>query len=151
LPSEAGFALEELERQKPTIVESALRILLNDTKTQPIETNARRLERNAAILAAQLTATTLANLLQDFPKPDATQATPTIATLAADAILRAAPKSQLAAAVAACAPDTIAAVVARLSGSALPVDVERAWAQVLARTKHDAAKAWADPRVALPD
>jgi Mg-chelatase subunit ChlD len=151
LPSEAGFALEDLEKSRPGIVEPALLALLDRSDGQLDDASARKLERNAAILAAQLGATSMPNVLGAALMHES--ASP-VRDIVLDAVLRAAPKSQLKTAVTALEArddDAIGALVTRLSTSVLPVENERFWAIVLAKSKHAGAQAWAAPRTSAGD
>ncbi len=157
LPSEGSFALEDLEKRKPGIVDSALGLLLADTRSSSAlpEILARRLERNAATLAAQLSVTTLTRVLGAIAKvlragPAVLEAAPVVA-VTLDAVLRACPKAHLGRALAALDDASLGTLVARLDGSVLPVDAERAWAQLLVSSKLAAAKTWAAPRASTSE
>lgn len=159
VPSEGSFALEDLEKRRPGVVVSALGLLLADTRSASAfpEILARRLERNAATLAAQLSVTTLTHILGAIArvlKAGATSAVLEAAPVVAvtiDAVLRACPKAHLDSALAALDDTALAAIVGRLDASVLPVDAERAWAQLLAKSKLAAAKTWATPRAATSE
>ena len=184
LPSEGGFALEDLDksaaksRMAPTgmavaaaplggpagVVERTLTLLLADARPALDDVDVRRLERNAAVLAAQIPATALSRLLANAARiPPSLRDIVPVASTTADAILRACPKPALADAVLALDDKSLAAVIARLGASVFPIDVERTWAAVLTQLPSrappaslsaavlDELRAWAEPRLAVAD
>jgi hypothetical protein len=153
LPAEGAFILEEIERRRAGLAGKTIALLLADSQPALDALTLRHLERNAALVAAQLTAASLPEALAAAARicRRAFSGAPPAALAAAEAVLRAATKGPLATALATMGAAELSDVVNALNGMVLPLEAERAWAVVLERAPLPEARAWAAPRLAPSD